>query len=284
VSETAGPSDHIVPPKHEPIFQRSNDFIVFNQFGVKLELDGDLPLPEYFAWLDRMTATIGDLVSGAQIAEKAYARTEPRLNTGIYYDTPARDLLRIGAVLRTTCNKITHAFCAFKEPEDSAGVRRDHRHVFGGVEKLAIQTDPTSAEARQAVASLLQRDDIEHPGIHLRTRYGIDPTTLTPCVRVAQLRCPFFVWLDKRDALRCVMDRAEVTDLRTQADREPKWFQELELPVYPRVSVEVAHDPRILQLIEHLALAAESGLGAVLTKANKYQRACETLSIAPAAP
>lgn len=271
------------PPMDEPIFVRRDDFIVFNQFGVKLVLDRDLPKDDYFAWLDDVTVRIGDLVPGAMIAEKEYARAQPRLNTGVYYDTPDRDLLRIGAVLRTTCNRITHAFCAFKEPASASGVRRDHRHVFDGDEKLAIQTDPTSAEAQAAVERLLRRDDIEHPGVHLRDRYGIDPSTLTPSIRVAQLRHPFFVWLDGRDALRCVMDHADVDDLRLSVDeRVVRWFKELELPVYPRIEAEVAADPRTVELIKVLAAEAQAGLAGELTVDNKYQRAATELGLRPA--
>ncbi len=281
-SPADGHALQIVPPTDEPIFVRRENFIVFNQFGAKLKLDRDLPIPAYFRWLDKITEDIGELVPGAQIAEKDYARANPRLNTGVYYDTPDRDLLRIGAVLRTTCNKITHAFCAFKEPENAVGVRRDHRHVFDGDEKLAIQTDPTSDESRHAVERLLSRNDIEHPGVHLRSRYGIDPATLLPSIQVAQMRHPFFVWLDGRDALRCVMDRAIVRDLRIDEPNPPKrWFQELELPVYPRIDPEIARDPRTIRLIQVLSSWAERDIAAVLTTDNKYQRAATELGLRP---
>lgn len=268
----------VKPPRDEPVFVRRDDFIVFNQFGVKLELDTRLPMERYFAWLDAMTATIGEHVPKAQIAEKEYARTAPRVNTGVYYDTADRTLLTSGAVLRTTCNKVTHAFCAFKEAVTADGVRRDHRHVFSGDEKRLLQEDPLSEASVSAVKRLLSRDDIEHPGRHLRRRYRIDPTTLTPSIQVAQERHPFFVWLDGRDALRCVMDRALVTDLRVP-DGPTRRFHELELPVYPRIEPEVARDPRTVHLIAVLTEAAQRDLGAVPTQLNKYQRAATILGL-----
>lgn len=264
-------------PSTEPIFLRSGDAIVFNQLGVKLMLPMTLASENYFEWLDDMKSKIDTLVPGGEIAEKPYARTTPRLNTGVYYDTPDRDLLAVGAVLRTTCNKITHAFCAFKQPADAAGVRRDHRYVFSGAEKETIQNNPTSAAAVGIVKNLLARTDIEHPGVHLRAAYGIDPTTLTPSIQIAQLRHPFFVWLDGKDALRCVMDRAAVTDLHHDAAGAE--FLELELPIYPRISPDVASDPRTLRLIDTLASEAIRGLDGVLTVQNKYQRAAEELEI-----
>lgn len=270
------------PPGDEPIFVRRDDFVVFNQLGVKLELDPALPMDRYFEWLDGVTMRIGELVPGAQIAEKEYARTSPRVNTGVYYDTQDRTLVTRGAVLRTTCNKITHAFCAFKEPADEAGVRRDHRHVFDGDEKRCLQDDPLSNQAISIVKRLLSRGDIEQPGRYLRERYGIGPEELTPSIRVVQERHPFFVWLDRRDALRCVMDRAVVTDLRVpEPARSDARFYELELPLYPRIDVEVARDPRTVQLMEVLGEAAERELHAVPTILNKYQRAARVLALTP---
>lgn len=271
-----------IPDRGEPIFARHDDFIVFHQYGVKLVLDRDLPTETYFAWLDRMRDELPRLVPGGEIVEKEYARVQPRLNTGVYYDTSDRQLLRLGAVLRTTCNKITHAFCAFKLPQDEEGIRKDHRHVFDGAEKKAIQDDPTSPDARAAVVRLLARTDIDHPGRRLRARYGIDPTSLTPSIQVAQLRHPFYVWLDRQDALRCVMDRADVTDLRApSSDNPPAHFRELELPIFPRITAEVAADPRTLGLIEALQRAAIRDLGATVTEENKYQRAARELGVEP---
>lgn len=270
----------LAPPEDEPIFVRRGDFIVFNQLGVKLELDKNLSPDRYFTWLDNMRLRIGELVDGAKIVEKEYARTQPRLNTGVYYDTPERDLVNLGAVLRTTCNKLTHAFCALKEPETADGVRRDHRYVFEGEEKECIQDNPTSPDAVAIVKRLLSRDDVEHPGLYLRQRYGIHPAILEPSIRIAQLRHPFFVWLDGRDALRCVMDRAVVTDLRdSSAGRSDGLFLELELPLYPRIEPEVSRDPRTVRLINVLKIEAEEQLDAIVTARNKYQRAADVLEL-----
>lgn len=262
----------------EPIFVRRGDFIVFNQLGVKLELPDELSMPTYFRWLDRMRSILGGAVDGAEIAEKQYARTKPRLNVGVYYDTPKLDLARLGAVLRTTCNKITHAFCAYKEAPTADGVRRDHRYVFAGEEKACIQTDPTSHEAISIVTRLLARREIEQPGKYLYERLGIDPQTLQPSIRIALLRHPFFVWLDGKDSLRCVMDCAVVSDLRNPNGND-NGFLELELPLYPRIDPVVAADPRTVQLIEVLRADAENRLGAVLTTKNKYQRAAAVLGL-----
>ena len=109
----------------ESVYKREGNFAVFNQLGVKLDFSSTTGDPEYYDWLDHMILDIGRLVPGAEIAEKSYARAEPRLNTGVYYDTLDYRLLNGGMVLRTTCNKKTHAFCAFKLDEDERNVRRD---------------------------------------------------------------------------------------------------------------------------------------------------------------
>ncbi|MFI1868683.1 hypothetical protein [Streptomyces jumonjinensis] len=104
-----------------------------------------------------------------------------------------------------------------------------------------------------AVKRLLAREDIEHPGIHLRERSGITGDELSPAICLEQYRHPFFVWIDKKDALRCSMDRVRVHDLRLpEGERVKKPFSEIELPVYPHLPDEIAQDPRLLQLIEAL--------------------------------
>ena len=264
----------------ETVFTREGNFVVFNQLGVKLELDSAVENSVYYGWLDRMIGKIGKLVPGAEIAEKEHARREPRLNTGVYYDTSDRKLLRLGAVLRTTCNKKTHAFCAFKKPVDEQSVRRDHRHIFEGDEKATIQCDPTSPESLAIVKRLLARTDIEHPGTHLLRCYGVRGDQLAPSICIEQYRHPFFVWLDNKDALRCTMDRAYVFDLRRSASTlEKKLFTEVELPLYPRIEQAVAKDPRILGLIDLLSESLRIEFGAKLTTDNKYQRAAKTLEI-----
>jgi hypothetical protein len=266
-------------PAGEAVYTREGAFVVFNQLGVKHELDPAVPDADWYDWLDDMTARIGALVPGAEIAEKSYARTAPRLNTGVYYDTADRRLLGLGAVLRTTCNTQTHAFCAFKEPDDGHGVRRDHRYVFDGEEKATIQDAPASPAAAAIVARLLARTDVEHPGTHLRRRYGIAGEALTPSLCLEQYRHPFFVWLDGQDALRCSMDRAEVYDLRVAGDAAPRraTFGEVEFPVFPRIAPEIARDPRVLQLIDALSDALQARYDAPRTTDNKYQRAAKAL-------
>jgi hypothetical protein len=262
----------------EPVFTRAGSFVVFNQLGVKLELDPAVDKRSWYNWLDGMTRDIGRLVPGAEIAEKAGARGKPRLNTGVYYDTADRRLLRLGAVLRTTCSKETHAFCAFKQPADDRGVRRDHRHIFEGEPKATIQRAPTSPESVAIVKALLTRTDIEHPGVHLRRCYAITGEDLSPSLCIEQLRHGFYVWLDGRDALRCLMDHAEVFDLRSHGER--RVFREVELPIFPRIEPDVARDPRVPELIHVLADSLRERFGVTFTTLNKYQRAAATLGIA----
>lgn len=266
--------------EQEAIFSRKGNFVVFNQLGIKLELDSAIQNSDYYAWLDAMTMRIGTLVPGAEIAEKTYARTEPRMNIGVYYDTNDRRLLRLGAVLRTTCNKKTHAFCAFKKALDESGVRRDHRHIFEGDEKVIIQNHPTAPEAIAIVKRLLARTDIEHPGRHLLQCYGIRGDELTPSICIERCIRPFFVWLDKKDALRCTMDRANVFDLRVPfAAQDKKLFTEVELPLYPRIEPAVARDARVLDLIRVISESLHDEFGANLITENKYQRAAKILNI-----
>jgi hypothetical protein len=271
-------------PEGEAVYTRKGNFAVFNQLGVKLDFSSATSNEEYYDWLDRMKADIGRLVRGAEIAEKSYARAEPRLNTGVYYDTADYRLLHGGMVLRTTCNRKTHAFCAFKLDEDERHVRRDHRFVFEGEEKSTIQNDPTSPEAVAIVKRLLARQDIEHPGTHLARATGIQGEELSPAVCLEQYRHPFFVWLDKRDALRCSMDRVQVYNLRLPVQKQVKQpFSEIELPVYPHIEEEVAKDPRVLQLIQVLSDSLHERFGLNLITDSKYQRAADALGIRRAA-
>jgi hypothetical protein len=163
---------------------------------------------------------------------------------------------------------------------DEQSVRRDHRHVFEGDEKATIQHDPTSSESVAVVKRLLARTDIEHPGTHLLKCYGIRGDQLTPSLCIEQFRHPFFVWLDKKDALRCTMDRAYIFDLHHPVSaREKKLFTEMELPLYPRIDQTVAQDPRVLDLINVLSESLRRELDAKVTTHNKYQRAANTLGI-----
>ena len=267
-------------PTNEPIYTRDGGFAVFNQLGVKLDFSSTTTNEEYYDWLDEMITKIGQLVPGAEIAEKSYARTEPRLNTGVYYDTSNHHLLKENMVLRTTCNRKTHAFCAFKQAEDEHNVRRDHRYSFEGEAKSTIQNSPTSPESVAFVKALLARKDFEHPGIFLRKATGISGQELMPAVCLEQYRHPFFVWLDKRDALRCSMDRVEVYNLRLPEDeRERQPFSEIELPVYPHIEESVAKDPRLIDLITVLADSLRERFDLNFITDSKYQRAAKALGI-----
>ena len=264
---------------NETVYERDGDFVVFRQLGVKVEMD-TVSNKEYYEWLDETYQTIGEAVPGAQIAEKEGARRSPPLNTAIYYDTPDYAILPTGGLLRTSCNTITHAFCAFKAPVDDNRVRRDNRFVFSGDEKATIQRAPDSPEAVACVRRLLERTDVEHPGIHAREVLGIDPATVVPTIRLDDLRYTFFVWLDRKDSLRCSIDRFDVTNLRLpEQERESKPVAEVELSIYPRIDQRVAADPRTPQLIDTLAESLQSRFGVSMTTEIKYQRSARALDM-----
>jgi hypothetical protein len=266
-------------PSDQPVFSKRADVVVFNQLAMKIEMD-DVTNDEYFAWLDDMTREIGAAVTNAQIAEKEQARTSPPLNTAVYYDTEDYRILPTGALLRTSCNRITHAFCAFKLAQDEHSVRRDHRYVFDGEEKRTIQQAPTSPQAVAIVRRLLRRKDIEHPAIFLERHYGILGEDLFPALALGDLRYTFFVWLDGRDALRCSIDRAEVWDLRVpDGERERKPVSEVELAIYPRIDPEIARDVRVVELIRILSDSLQRRFEVQVTTDIKYQRAAKALGI-----
>jgi len=267
-------------PEGDTIYFRSDAVTIFNQLARKIPMDG-VSNPAYYAWLDRTKASVGRHVHGAEIAEKPGARETPPLNTAIYYDTPDRRILPTGALLRTSCNTITHAFCAFKMAEDGGSVRKDHRYVFDGEAKRTIQQAPDSAPAVNIVQHLLRRTDIAHPGSFLQQVYGIDPATLTPSIRLDSLRYTFFGWLDGRDALRCSIDRYATLDLRAPADgRAPVAVAEVELAIYPRIAPDMARDPRVVALIAHLSDSLCDAFGTQVTTDIKYQRCAQALGIA----
>lgn len=264
-------------PRAADVYARERDIVIFNQLAVKIEMDS-VSNEEYYAWLDRMKEALPRIVRGAEIAEKEGARSAPPLNTAVYYDTADHRILGTGALLRTSCNKVTHAFCAFKLAQDERSVRRDHRYVFEGEEKRVIQRDPTSDEAVSVVKRLLSRADIEHPGTFLERHYGINGTELAPAIVLDDYRFTFFVWLDKKDALRCSIDRAFVSDLRLPAgERVKKPMSEVELAIYPRISPAIAEDGRVVELISVLAGALCRELGVKITTDIKYQRAARAL-------
>ncbi len=270
-------------PSGEEVYKREGNFAIFNQLGVKVDLNA-VSDDAYFAWLDRMTQQIGQLISGAQIVEKDNgrpdSRTTPTLNTAVYYDTRDYWVLTTGALLRTSCNRVTHAFCACKLARNDHNVRKDHRYMFEGDEKLSIQTAPTSPDAVAIVRRLLARKDIEHPGNYLEAHYGIRPEDLYPSIVLERYISSFFVWLDKKDALRCPMDRCYVQNLRQpESERRREMFKEVEFVIYPHVPPDVAKDPRLVDLIQTLTRSACEELGGRIITDIKYQRGARALGL-----
>ena len=158
-------------------------------------------------------------------------------------------------------------------------MRRDHRHVFDGDAKRAIQQAPDSPEAVAIVRRLLSDvDKVDNPGKYLLEAYGIRGAQLSPALRVDNYRYTFYTWLDKRDALRCSLDHAQVSNLRPAGQKQGE-FREVELSIYPRISPAVAADPRVAQLIRVLEQALQTSLSAHTTLSIKYQRAAQTLGL-----
>jgi hypothetical protein len=264
---------------HDPFYVKAGDLIFSNQLGVKIEMDA-IPNDDYYAWLDEMITAVGSMVPGAEIAEKPDARVSPSLHTAIYYDTPDFRILPTGALLRATCNEFRHAYCTFKAPADRQHIRRDQRYVFEGHDKAVLQQGPDSAEAVAIVRRLLARTDIEQPGAQLRARYAIDPGSLEPAIRLDDHRYTYFAWLDGRDALRCSIDRFEVSSLRLPEEaRDYRWLAEAELSVYPRIDPEVAGDPRVRELMDKLATSLRETFRVSETSLIKYQRAAQALNM-----
>ena len=48
--------------QHSAIFRREGNFVRFNQYGLKLDIDDDVSDVEYYQWLDEMIAHIGEAV------------------------------------------------------------------------------------------------------------------------------------------------------------------------------------------------------------------------------
>ena len=268
-------------PTGEEVFWKQGKVRLFYQLGVKVDLTS-VTTQRYFQWLDEMKERLPKLVPGAEIGEKTKLRVAPVLNTGVYYDTRDRQVLQTGSLLRTTC-ATTHAFCAFKLADDGKSVRKDHRYVFQDRDKRVIQGAPAGGEAVAIVRRLLARTDIEHPGTFLQRYHGIDPTTVYPSVMLKRYISSFYVWLDRRDALRCPMDRVYASDLRLPVQhRVLRSFREVELMIYPHVDIDVANDPRLVEAIEHLAASLREELGAQITSEIKYQRGARALGLYPA--
>ena len=263
----------------EQIYTNAGEIVLFNQLAVKIEMDR-VSNDDYYVWLDHMTVEIGSLVPGAKIVEKETARISPPLNIAVYYDTNDYRILPTGALLRTSCNRITHAFCAFKMAQDTHSVRNDHRFVFSGDEKHTIQTAPTSDAAIAIVKQLLSRKDIVHPGTYLEKHLGIRGEDLEPAICLEDYRYTFFVWLDGKDALRCSIDRFHVSDLRLpELAREKKPVSEVELAIYPRIDPEVAKSKRVVDLIKVLSNSLCEEFGVSITTDIKYQRSARVLGL-----
>jgi hypothetical protein len=263
----------------EVVYMKIDSIVVFRQLGIKIPMD-TIKRADYFVWLDRMSSTIGSLVSGAQIVEKTEARVAPPLNTAIYYDSRDYGILPTGALLRTSCNRITHAFCAFKDSQSPDGVRKDHRFVFEGKEKKLIQDAPSSEAAVAVVKHLLCRKDIVQPGTYLERALGIRAEDLSPAICLDDLRYTFFVWLDGRDALRCSLDQFDVSDLRLpEGERTTRRLAEIEISIYPRIDDIVAGDPRTIELINVLQESLFREFGARVTREIKYQRSASALML-----
>jgi len=262
-----------------PIFEVTPGHNIFRQLAIKVDMDG-VSDDDYFCWLDSMIRETSKVFHGVKFLEKEGVRNSPPLNTAVYYDTADYRLLPTGALLRTSCNKVTHAFCAFKMPEDECGNRLDRRHVFEGAEKLQIQSAPYSKESIAIVKHLLARADIEQPGTFLQREFGIPPEAVTPALVLFGHRSTFYVRLDDYDVLRCSIDRSEVMDFRNDPHGSAmKAFREVEISIYPRIRQEISSDSRVIPLIRYLTDALTTRLSRPVIHAIKYQRAAIALGI-----
>jgi hypothetical protein len=262
-----------------PIYQIGQGHNLFNQLAVKVEMDR-VDDAAYFKWLDEVPAEIAKEIPGVTFLERDGVRTAPPTNIAVYYDTDDYKLLPSGALLRTSCSVLTHAFCAFKMPEDRFGNRLDRRHVFEGDKKAIIQNAPYSSEAVGIVKSLLSRTDIDHPGKFLKSEMNIDPTDLSPALILFGRRSTFFVRIDDLDVLRCSIDRSAVADFRRDPDCENrKEFREVELSIYPRIPEAIASDPRVVSTIEFLRESLCKSFDTQVTHNIKYQRGSELLGL-----
>ena len=262
-----------------PVFKKGKGHNAFNQLAVKIKMD-HVSDDAYFKWLDQYIKNTSEENENYTFLEKEGVRTEPPLNTAVYYDTKDHMLLPTGALLRTSCNKITHAFCAFKLPEDSYGNRLDRRYVFEGNEKKIIQMHPYSSEAVKIVKGLLSRTDIDHPGYYFEKHFGISTDSLFPSVILFGHRSTFYALIDGMDALRCSIDRSEVFDIRKDPNKKNlKQFREVELSIYPRISEKLSSDSRVIELINDMKDSLIDTFNTEVIYEIKYQRAAQLLGI-----
>ena len=260
-----------------PVFKVNKGHNIFNQLAVKIDMN-DISDKDYFNWLDRMIEITHLTIPGVTFLEKQDVREDPPLNIAVYYDTADYKLLPTGALIRTSCNVRTHAFCAFKMPEDEHGNRLDRRHVFEGENKATIQLAPYSKEAIIIVKNLLRRNDIDHPGIFLKQEFDVSPDDLLPAMVLLGRRSTFYVRIDDYDVLRCSIDRSEVFDYRKDPEgKTKKSFREVEISIYPRISQDISEDPRVIELINYLTKSLTKTFDKKVIYDIKYQRGLKVL-------
>lgn len=261
------------------IFKVNQGHNVFNQLAVKVDMN-QISDEDYFNWLNSIIEKAVNYIPGVAFLEKENVRSHPPLNTAVYYDTDDYQLLPTGALLRTSCSILTHAFCAFKMPEDEYGNRLDRRHVFEGENKKTIQLAPYSDDSICIVKELLSRTDIDHPGIFLKQIFNILPKMLSPAMILFGKRSTFYVRLDNYDILRCSIDRSAVTDYRNDYEgSNKKDFREVEISIYPRISETISKDTRVLDLIYYLVDSLTSEFNKEVIYDIKYQRGAKLLGL-----
>ncbi|QKJ89265.1 hypothetical protein PMPD1_4367 (plasmid) [Paramixta manurensis] len=262
------------------VHEKHGEYNIFRQLAVKVFAD-HINDESYYKWLDEVPLELKSRFPSIEFKERDWVRANPPLNTAVYYDTPGYDILPTGALLRTSCSRLTHAFCAFKMPEDSTGNRLDRRHVFEGEEKATIQNDPSGPASVGIVKKLITRHDVDQPGTFLEMATGISPDLLSPALVLKGHRTTFYVLIDGYDVLRCSIDRSSVLDFRASQDVEDptnwKSFREVELSLYPRISDEIKDDPRVVQVIEALRDSLINRFDTHVIYDIKYQRGMKLL-------
>lgn len=260
-----------------PVFKINNGHNIFNQLAVKVDMN-DIEDEDYFSWLDQIIKTTTEKDPNVIFLEKEEVRENPPLNTAVYYDTSDYKLLPTGALLRTSCSILTHAFCAFKMPEDTHGNRLDRRHVFEDENKKTIQLAPYSIDSINIVKGLLSRTDIDHPGIFLKQEFNISSDELSPAMVLFGKRSTFYVRLNGYDILRCSIDRSTVFDYRQDLEeKNKKTFREVEISIYPRISPEIADDKRIIKIINFFVESLKQHFQKEVIYEIKYQRGAKML-------
>jgi len=263
----------------ESVHIKNNGHDIFNQLAVKVDMNG-IDDQSFFEWLDYEKRNTPNVIRGAEFLEKEGVRDNPPQNVAVYYDDDELTMLPTGALIRTSCSKLTHAFCAFKMPEDKYGNRKDRRHVFEGESKATIQREPYSEKSIAIVKKLLTRTDVEHPGIFLKKEFGVEAVSLSPALILFGNRSTFYVTLDGYDVLRCSIDRSKVTDFRKDPDCKKRVeFREVEVSLYPRIPDVIKDDERVITLIEHLVNSLKTRFEREVIYDIKYQRGAKALGM-----